>query len=243
MFTNRYNMQLPLPFVKKEGQEKLKKTHVTVIGAGGLGSPVLYYMAAAGIGKITIIDSDIVEESNFNRQFIHFENDLGKNKVDSAAEKLRLFNSEIEISAKKMCIDDNNVSKFAAQSDIIISCVDNVKSRQIINRACMKHGIPMIDGGIDGLTGYALTFIPGETACYNCIYNRAEDFIPETYTIGAAAGVIGSLMAAQAIKTLLGMEIKTNLIYINLESNEFTGMSVKPNPKCEVCSRINKQAK
>jgi adenylyltransferase/sulfurtransferase len=235
----RYGRQLIMPDIGKGGQEKLAAARVLVVGAGGLGSPVLYYLAAAGVGHIHIVDSDNAESSNLNRQFLHFESDIGRAKSLSAKEKLAQFNSGIEISESSQRIDDENSRECIQGYDIVISCVDNLKTRILLNKSCVQCGIPLVDGGVQGFEGYVLTVIPGSTPCRNCIFpgERERENRGPIGILGATAGTAGSIMAAQAIKYLAGIREDFKLLIFDLRSLEFTTVKAKADPSCPVCGK------
>ncbi len=232
----RYDRQIIMRGFGEEGQEKLKRAKVVVAGGGGLGSPSSIYLAAAGVGTIRIIDHDKVELSNLNRQVLHWDKDVGSNKVDSAAEKLRQLNKEIKIEAIEETIDENNVSQLVGGFDVILDAMDNLETRYLLNRAAIEHNTPFIHGAIYGLEGRAMTVIPGETACLRCIY---RGLIPKEKfpVLGVAPAVIGCIQATEAIKYIVGIgRLLTDrlLVYdgLNMKFSEF---SVKRDPDCEHC--------
>lgn len=152
----RYSRQTAIPQVGATGQEKLGNAMVTVVGAGGLGSPVLTYLACAGVGTVRIIDSDTVSESNLNRQFLHSLADIGKTKALSAKEKLTGLNPEIEIISREIKLMGENVDECLQNSDVVIDCVDNIKTRLIVNEYCLKSEIPLVEAGVHGFYGYVM---------------------------------------------------------------------------------------
>lgn len=208
----RYDRQIKL--FGEAGQDKLKDAKVFIAGAGGLGSPILIYLAAAGIGRITLVDRDVVELSNLNRQILHWEKDIGKSKALSAGEKLREMNSDICIKAIPETLDENNASSLVGDADLIIDAMDNFEARYLLNRTALANDIPFIHGAIYGFHGQATTVLPGETPCLRCIFARAPP--PATFpVIGVTPGVIGLIQAAEAIKYLTGMgELLTNKLLI-----------------------------
>lgn len=199
---DRYLRQIKIPQIKKEGQERLQGAFVTVIGAGGLGCPVLTYLAAAGVGHIRIIDCDEVNITNLNRQFLHSEYDIGRKKADSASEKLKRFNSGIETEPLCMYLTDENAEELIGSADVVVDCVDNIKTRLIVNEACLRKKIPLVEGGITGFYGFVTDILP-EYACLKCLgydENMDKEEIP---ALGACAGVIGALQAGECLKILL----------------------------------------
>jgi adenylyltransferase/sulfurtransferase len=237
----RYNRQIIMRGFGEEGQEKLKKAKVIVAGGGGLGSPSSIYLAAAGVGTIRIIDHDHVELSNLNRQILHWDKDIGRNKVDSAAEKLSQLNSNIQIEALKETINEDNVSSLVAGFDIIVDAMDNLSTRYLLNKAAIENHIPFIHGAIYGLEGRAMTIIPGETACLRCVYQglTLKGRFP---VVGVTPAIIGCIQATEAIKYIVGIgKLLTNrlLVYDGL-SMKFMELSVKRDPSCEHCGHLFK---
>jgi len=163
----RYDRQIMLQGFGEEGQEKLKKATVFLAGAGGLGSPVAYYLAAAGIGTLIITDHDVVDLSNLNRQILHWEENIGKKKVDSAAAKLSKFNSGVKIIPVAKTIDESNVSELVGDADIIVDAMDNLPTRYLLNKTAMAKGIPFVPGAVYGSEGRVMTVQPGPAACLN----------------------------------------------------------------------------
>lgn len=197
----RYRRQILL--FGDDGQERLKKAHIFIAGAGGLGSPVAFYLAAAGIGTITIADMDAVDRTNLNRQILHAERDIGKKKTVSAAEKLTAINPGITIRTADCRIDEGNAERLVGEADGIVDAMDNYPVRYLLNGVAIKRGIPLFHGAIRGFHGQATTVIPGKSPCLKCIFPKAppQEVFP---AVGATAGVIGSVQATEAIKYLLG---------------------------------------
>lgn len=238
----RYDRQIIMRGFGEEGQEKLKQAKVIVAGGGGLGSPSTIYLAAAGVGTIRIVDHDKVELSNLNRQILHWDKDVGRNKVDSAAEKLSQLNQGVKIEAIEETINEANVSKLVAGFDVIVDAMDNLPTRYLLNKAAIENHIPFIHGAVYGLEGRAMTIIPGETACLRCVY---RGLIPEEKfpVIGVAPAVIGCIQATEAIKYITGIgRLLTNrlLVYDGL-SMRFIELTVKRDPDCEHCGHLEKE--
>ena len=238
---DRYIRQILIPQIGSEGQEKLNKASVLVVGAGGLGSPALTYLACAGVGCLGIIDSDTAALSNLNRQFLHYTNDIGRAKTDSAKEKLSSLNDEIKIKTFNERLTDGNAKNIFNGYDIILGAVDSFETRHIINRACVSLCIPYIDGGINGFSGCVLFSGPPDTPCLNCIF-------PETAVsqskhpvgvLGAVAGVIGTIEASIALLILLGLPNPIAgklLLYDGLRAN-IDHVEIKRNEECSVCNQ------
>ena len=228
----RYDRQIMIGEIGQEGQEKLKRSRVVIAGAGGLGSPIAIYLTAAGIGMIRMIDHDQVTLSNLNRQILHWEEDIGRKKVDSARTKLRNLNSEVEIEAVAETITEGNVSQLVDGCDVIVDAMDNLPTRYILNRCAIEKNIPFFHGAVNGFGGRVLTIIPGETACLRCMYRGPvpQEKFP---VIGVAPAVIGSIQATEVIKYLVGIgKLLTNrlLIYDGLKV-AFSEFKVTKNPK------------
>ena len=236
MKDDRYVRQLLLEEDFGFSQEKLQRSTVFIAGAGGLGSPVSYYLAAAGVGRIIICDNDEVSISNLNRQILHSTGRIGIKKVESAASVLRDLNPEIIIKPKDALIS-GDPAELVEDADLIMDCLDNVKTRWILNDYSIKTGVPIIHGGINGYAGQVSFISPRETACMRCIF--AEE-LPDDRPIpvlGATAGLIGSLQAAEAVKflTCSGELLKNQLLIIDTFTNEQMKLELEKTPGCPAC--------
>ena len=227
----RYKRQLSLV-----DQSLLADAHILVVGVGGLGSSALYYLAAAGVGKISIIDFDTVEESNLNRQVLHFTSDIGKLKIDSAFEKLTKLNPEIQIEKIHLKITEKNLDSLP-EADLIVDCLDNMETRMLLNKFCVERGIPLIHAAVEGFEGRMITIIPGETPCLSCIYAGLPPKKGEFPIIGATAGFLGTAQAMEAIKfiTKKGSLLKGKMLIADLLNWEFAIFNTVFNPRCPVC--------
>jgi len=201
----RYSRQILIPQIGREGQEKLTHSSVLVAGAGGLGSPALTYLAAAGVGRLGIVDSDIVALSNLNRQFLHNSGDIGRFKTDSAKEKLSGLNNEIEIKTYNERLTGKNAKDIFTGYDIVLGAVDSFETRFVINRACVSLNIPYIDGGINGFSGCVMFSNPPCTPCLSCIFPGTQAKKETTGVLGSTAGIIGTIEANIALLCLLGL--------------------------------------
>ena len=239
----RYARHLTLPQVGIKGQERLKNSSILVVGAGGLGSPSLLYLAAAGIGKIGIIDDDIVEITNLQRQVIHGTSSLGIPKVSSAKEKLLDLNPEISITIFNSRINLANALDIINQFDIIIDGTDNFTTRYLINDACVLTGKTNIHGSIFRFEGQVTVFKPKEGPCYRCLYPEPPPpgLVPncqEGGVLGVLAGIIGNLQVVETLKLILGQGetlIGSLLLYDALKT-EFRKLKLKRDPNCPICS-------
>jgi adenylyltransferase/sulfurtransferase len=233
---DRYNRQIIMKGIGEEGQEKLKQAKVAIAGGGGLGSAAATYLAAAGVGTLRLLDHDEVEMSNLNRQILHWEKDVGRRKIDSAAEKLRGLNNDINIETVEETIDEASASRLVSGCDLILDAMDNLPTRYILNKTAIGLGIPFVHGAVYGLEGRAMTVIPGKTACLRCIY---RGLVPDEVfpVVGVTPAVIGCIQATEAIKYIIGIgELLTNrlLVYDGLKM-KFTELKVKRDPHCEHC--------
>jgi molybdopterin-synthase adenylyltransferase len=235
---NRYNRQILIDKWGKEGQEKLQNSHIFIAGAGGLASPVTMYLAAAGVGTITICDYDNVDISNLNRQVIHNEKRIGLNKADSAYATLSAINHHVKIHIIKEKINAGNAVKLTGNIDIIIDCLDNFPSRHYLNRASVQLSIPLIHGGVSGFSGQVSLLAPPETACLSCFLPEK----PERKTVpinGSTAGVIGSLQATETIKLILGKPtpLKGMILFWDGIAMKFDSFKLKKKAGCKVCGK------
>jgi molybdopterin/thiamine biosynthesis adenylyltransferase len=236
----RYSRQLSLNNFGEAGQEKLKKARVFIAGAGGLGSPALIYLAAAGVGAIRIVDSDAVELSNLNRQILHWTQDIGRPKVDSSAEKLRLLNPEVEIEPLHDRIREDNLDTLISDFDLILDAVDNLPTRYLLNKYAVTHNIPFIHGAVYGFEGRAMTIIPGQSACLMCLY-RGVTLSGKPPVIGVTPGVIACIQAAEAIKyiTGIGQLLQDRLLAYDGLNMKFTEVNVARDPDCPHCGQLS----
>ena len=233
----RYNRQIIIGGFGEQGQEKLKRARVIIAGSGGLGSPIAIYLAAAGVGRLRIVDHGSVELSNLNRQVLYGEGDIGRSKVSAAAGKLNKLNPEIIIEAIAETITAQNISQLVYGCNVIIDAMDNLPARYLLNKAAIDNNVPFIHGAVHGFEGRAMTVIPGKTACLQCIYHGVT--LPEgkSPVIGAAPAVIGGIQAAEVIKYILGIgDLLTDqlLIYDGL-NQQFSKVRVKKTPNCNQC--------
>ena len=200
---SRYARQVLVSQIGEEGQKKLAESKVTVVGCGGLGSPVLTYLVLAGIGMIRLIDCDIVSITNLNRQFFYESLDVNRDKSEVAFEFLKKRNPEIILEAVSERLTEDNAVQLLKDADVVIDCVDNDAVRRIVGKACKELNTVYIEAGIQGFYGYVLPVFPGKTACLSCIEGQNKKEITPVPAIGAVAGVIGSLQVMECLKILL----------------------------------------
>jgi len=234
----RYGRQILYPDFGEEGQKKLKQSHVLVAGLGGLGCPASIYLASAGIGHITLVDWDLVELSNLNRQILHWEEDIGEKKPFSAAQKLAKLNPTINITPLFEKITLENVQDIIKGANVVIDGMDNFETRFILNSGCVVERIPLIHGGIYGFLGEITTIIPGITPCLACIFPTAPKKGEKTFPVfGVTPAFIAALQVTEAIKLLAGFgDLLTNrMLYVNGAIMEFSFRPLTRNPNCKVC--------
>ncbi|MDH5527941.1 MAG: molybdopterin-synthase adenylyltransferase MoeB [Nitrospirota bacterium] len=238
----RYSRHIILPEVGGVGQIKIRQASCFIVGAGGLGAPAAMYLAAAGIGKLGIIDDDQVDLSNLQRQVIHHTKDVGVHKAESAKNKVNAMNPDVEVVTYHERLKAHNARELVAGYDYILDGTDNFATKFLINDLAVLTGTPMVHGGILRFSGQAMAIIPGKTACYRCVFNEAppEGIVPtcqEAGVLGVLAGVIGTIQATEVLKMILGIGTPlTNrlLTYQALES-DIREVRLKKNPKCPVC--------
>lgn len=236
----RYARQLILPEIGEEGQKKLKAARVLVIGAGGLGSPALYYLAAAGVGHITIVESDRVEPSNLNRQILYTAADVGRMKAEVARERLLALNPDIEVEALARRFDVPLARKLVPRHDLVVDASDNFATRYLANDAAVLFDRPLVHGSIYRFEGQLAVFHHEGGPCYRCLYPAPPKERPscgEVGVLGALPGVVGAMMAAEAVKVILGIgePLSRALLLVDLFLAEFRKLKVKRNPACPVC--------
>ncbi len=237
----RYSRHLIMPNVGSVGQRKLLDGKVLVIGAGGLGSPIALYLALAGVGTVGIVDFDVVDVSNLQRQILHTDADVGRRKVESAKESLLAHNPDLNVQIHEEPINSENANEIISQYDIIVNGADNFATRYLVNDAAYLAGKPLVDGAILVFDGRATTYLPGK-GCYRCMYPDPPPpgEVPncsEAGVIGALPGLVGSIQALEVIKLLLGVgeTLTSRLLMIDALSMEFTELKVRKDPNCKLC--------
>jgi molybdopterin/thiamine biosynthesis adenylyltransferase len=231
----RYNRQLIIPDFGEEGQGKLKDSHAVIAGVGGLGCVSASYLAAAGVGHITIVDADIVELPDLNRQILYSEEDIGKKKVTAAKRRLSRLNSRVEITPVFARITEENVLSLIAGAGVVVDGLDNSAARLVVNAACVKQKIAYIYGGVSRLRGMVTTIIPGQTPCLACL--RPEG-VGGLGVLGVTPAIIASLQALEAIKLLIGQSpaLAGKLLLFRGDDMKFQLLEIRRNESCPVCS-------
>ena len=240
----RYSRQIMLPQIDFEGQQKLLAARVLIIGAGGLGSPAAMYLAAAGIGSITIYDDDVVELSNLQRQVAHHTPDIGTDKVISTRETLNKLNPDVNVRAIKQRLSGEPLDLEVIKADVVLDCSDNFSTRFAINSACVRHQTALVSGAAIRFEGQVSVFTPGKnnSPCYNCLYNSDGEELQNCATNGVIApitGIIGSIQALEAMKLIMaiGETLTGRLLLLDGLTMEWNTMKLKKNPVCPTCSK------
>ncbi|MFX1293467.1 MAG: ThiF family adenylyltransferase [Promethearchaeota archaeon] len=235
----RYARQLIIKNWGESIQERLKEATIGIIGNGGLGSVNSIYAAAAGIGRIKIVDHDIVDLSNLNRQIIHFTPDISKKKVESASEKLSSLNPEVKIEPFAIKITEENIEDIIKDCNVVLDCLDNFHTRFLLNKICIDLEIPYVHAACYALEGRVLTVIPKKGPCLQCFYPKIPKEMETIPVLGAVVGIIGSIEITEAIKCItgIGKPLIGRLLIADGENMNFDIIEVKRHPNCPVCSK------
>jgi molybdopterin-synthase adenylyltransferase len=235
----RYLRQMAMDGFGEEGQVALKKSTVAVMGVGGLGSPASMYLAAAGVGKILLIDYQSPDLTNLNRQVLHWERDVenSTSKAFSAANKLHQLNSEIEIIPKVARIGVGELSDIVGQGTVVLDCLDNFDARKELNAYCCREGIPFVHAAVEGFSGQLTVIVPGQTPCLDCIFPVAPVKRQTIPIIGFTAGVFGCMEAAEAVKLItgIGRPLTGKLLVGDLSMNYWETIEIARNGQCPTC--------
>ena len=238
----RYNKHILLEEIQTDGLEILKQKHVAIIGLGGLGCPVAQYLSTSGLGKITLIDDDIVDETNLQRQILYTSEDLGLYKADVACKRLKILNPDINIEGYSIRFTNDSVDLIKGV-DIIIDATDNFKSRSLINKISLFLKKPLVMGAAIKMQGQVAVFRNdlSDMPCYNCLYDDIEDEINSCIDLGVLStltGMIGSLQATEVIKTLIGFgeSLESKLLLVDLKYMSFRTVKIIKDNKCKVCN-------
>jgi len=240
---SRYSRHLLIPEVGEDGQQRLLDARVLLVGAGGLGSPASLYLAAAGVGTLGVVDADVVDESNLQRQIVHSTDRLGEPKVESARRTLEGLNPDVRVVPFQERLTSENVERILAEGwDVIVDGADNFPTRYLVNDASVWHGIPVVHGSIFRFEGQVTVFKPGEGPCYRCLFPQPPppELAPscaEGGVLGVLPGIIGSLQANEALKLILerGESVSGRLLLFDALSTTLDEVAVRRNPDCPVC--------
>jgi adenylyltransferase/sulfurtransferase len=236
----RYDRQIRISGFGVEGQIKLKKSSVLVAGLGGLGSPAALYLAAAGVGKLVLVDREKVELSNLNRQILHWTDDVGKTKVESALVKLKRLNPEVEIVGLVDEIGEGNVYNLVKEADVVVDGMDNFKTRFLLNEACVRLRKPFVHAAVYGLEGRLTTIIPGRGPCLKCLLPMEPNETNTFPVLGSTPAVMASMQAMEVVKVIVGIgePLVGKLLVFDGEKMEFMQISVNRLENCPICGRI-----
>lgn len=242
----RYSRHILMPEVGESGQLALRRSSVLIIGAGGLGSPAALYLAAAGVGTLGVIDDDVVDRSNLQRQILHTDSRVGTPKVDSASETLSALNPDVEVRTFRERLSSENAERLLAGYDVVVDGTDNFATRYLVNDVCVRFGIPNVHGSIYRFEGQVSVFWPGSPEspgpCYRCLYPEPPppELAPscaEAGVLGVLPGVVGTLQAVEAVKILLGVgePLVGKLLHYDALTTAFTTFKVERDPACDWC--------
>lgn len=241
---DRYERQVVMPEIGAAGQERLRQSRVLVVGAGGLGSPVLLYLAGAGVGTLGIADNDQVSPSNLNRQILYVTHDIGRSKALTAVQRVRALNPEVKAIPHEVFVLRGNGLALVQQYDLVVEASDNLETKALMNELCVRAGVPLVWGAVSRFEGQMGAYLPGH-ACRSCVFPQTPQ--PGTYptpaelgVLGASAGIIGALQAVEAIKILLGLDkplVDKILLWEGLWVS-FDVVTIERNPQCPVCGTV-----
>jgi adenylyltransferase/sulfurtransferase len=238
---DRYSRHIIMDEVGPEGQKRLLDGRVLVVGAGGLGAPVVQYLAAAGVGTLGVVDDDVVERSNLQRQVIHHDADVGKPKTESAAEFVAGLNPDVDVETYQTRLDKSTVADVVDGYDLVVDASDNFPTRYLVNDYCRLSDVPVVHGAIYKFEGQATTLVPGGP-CYRCLFPEAPEpgTVPDCATtgvLGVLPGTVGCIQATEAVKLLLdvGEGLVGRLLFYDAMDMSFERVPYRKNPECPVC--------
>src|SRR5437588_2042941 len=241
----RYSRQLVLPEWSAAAQYRLRRSCAVVVGAGALGSPAATYLAAAGVGRIGVVDSDEVELSNLARQPLHFSPDIGLKKAENAVVKLSALNPDVLVEPYPVRLEESNAEAIVAGADLVVDCSDSFETRYLVNDACCTQGAPLVEAGVLGFSGLVLSIRPGVSACYRCAFPvaPAPGTVPscrEAGVLGPMASIVGSIQALEALKLLTGVgePLRDRHLQIGGATLEFTRAATERRDDCTACARV-----
>ena len=238
---DRYSRQVMLEQIGYGGQQRLAAASACIVGSGGLGSPIAMRMAGMGVGRLRIVDRDVVELSNLHRQTLFAESDVGRVKVEAAAERLRAMNSSVRVEAMPLSVGEHNAAEVVAGCDVVIDALDSVAARYALNRACVEAGVPFVTGAAVGVSGQAFTVVPGRSACYHCMFPRLDEESMPTCSIEGVhppiLSIVGGIEASEAAKILVGQEpsLSGRILHVDLEHLDFSYTRTFRAEECPVC--------
>ncbi len=240
--TNRYSRHILLPQIGAAGQDRLLAARVFIVGAGGLGSPLCMYLASAGVGHLVISDFDHVELSNLQRQILHGEADIGRDKVASAQETLQQLNPDIQVTALNWALDDEELTEHIRAADVVVDATDNFESRFTLNRLCVNEKTPLVSAAAIRFEGQVTVFDPRQhdSPCYRCLYSDESDSGEACSKVGVLApllGILGSIQATETIKLILhsGEALVGRVLVLDALSMEWRSLRLRKDPDCPMC--------
>jgi molybdopterin/thiamine biosynthesis adenylyltransferase len=235
----RYARQTMLKGFGMEAQRRLQRARVVVVGLGGLGSSASIYLTAAGAGNLLLVDPDVVQLSDLNRQILYCEGDVGRPKAKSAAESLSRLNPSVSLRGLASALTEENAEDIVGGADVAVDALDSYAARYILNEACVRLGVPMVHGAVEGFDGQVTTVIPGRGPCLRCILPGAPDIRREVPVLGPTPGLIGCIQAMEAIKVItgIGKPLVGRMLIFSGKEMRFEEIEVKRNPGCPVCGR------
>jgi adenylyltransferase/sulfurtransferase len=241
----RYSRHILLPEIGIDGQQKLLDAHALIVGAGGLGAPVALYLAASGVGRITICDDDAVDLTNLQRQIVHFTDAIGEPKVESARRTLSRINPNVQVATIAERVSGERLDGLVASANVVIDCTDNFATRHAINRACVKFGKPLVSGAAIRFDGQIASFDlrKPDSPCYHCLFPESGDLEEMRCAImgvfAPLVGIIGSMQAAEALKLLMGIgrDLSGRLLLLDALAMEWRSVRLKKDPACSVCGK------
>ena len=241
----RYSRQLVLPEWSGKAQERLKSATAIVIGVGALGSPVATYLTAAGVGRLGIVDGDVVELSNLHRQPLHYSPDVGRQKAENAALKLGVLNPEVAVDPYPVELTAQNAHAIVMGADVVVDCSDTFATRYLVNDACCAQRVPLVEAGVMGFDGLVLSIRPGESACYRCAFptEPPPGSVPscrEAGVLGATASIVGSIQALEALKLLTGVgtPLLDRILRLDAGTMEQLVVSTTRRDDCPACGHL-----
>ncbi|MCL2662740.1 MAG: HesA/MoeB/ThiF family protein [Oscillospiraceae bacterium] len=236
-----YSRQIIMKDIGIDGQKKLAEASVLVVGCGGLGAPVLYYLTAMGIGHLGLCDGDKVALSNLNRQILFTMDDIGKQKAKTASKQLKALNPDLRTTVYDMNIDEKSAEEIIPEYDIVVDCLDNFESRFILGDACIKAKKPLVHAGVSEYYGQLMTIIPGKSACLRCIFPKGiptgdGSSVFPVPVIGPTPGVLGAMQAMEVAKNLLGQQVCSDgIVTFNGLELSLEKVKIEQNPSCGCC--------
>lgn len=241
-FKDRYSRHLTLPQVGEAGQQRLLDSHVLVVGMGGLGSPVVMYLAAAGVGRLTFTDFDTVERSNLQRQIAHTTDRVGELKTESAKAACHALNPDVQIELINYAMESEDLEKIVPTCTAVVECSDNFPTRFEVNAACVKHKVPLISGAAIRFDGQMMVVRPDKenSPCYRCLYTDGDETVEtcaQTGILGPVVGMVGCVQAIETIKVIcdIGEDLNGRLVLFDGLSMEWNEVRLQKNPNCPVC--------